>query len=279
MTGGARRWVERARVVQRERRVREAEGVCFVEGIRQVLSAIEAGHPLEALLVDPARLKSAIAWEAVARARAAGAEYVVLPPAEFERISSRDNPVGIAAVVRWGAAPLAQLAARPDGLYLVTDDVRDPGNLGTLARTLDAAGGHALIVHAGTDPGHPTALRASLGTSFHVPTWRAASLDAVFAWAEGAGVATLATSAKADAELWQLTVTPPVAILLGNEGEGLAPSTIARATHRLRIPMLGTATSLNVAVAGGIMLYEVRRGWGEQEAEGRKDEEGRGPRT
>jgi TrmH family RNA methyltransferase len=254
-----RRWLERARSLQHDRHVRELQGACFVEGIRQVLSAIEAGHPVEAILVDPTRLKSEVAWEAAARAREAGAEYVALRSSDFERISSRDNPIGIAAIVRWQAQPLEQFAARSDGLYLVADDVRDPGNLGTLARTLDAAGGHALIVHAGTDPGHPGALRASLGTSFHVPTYVAATRDEYFAWAERNGVMTLATTARADAELWQLPLELPLAVLVGNEGQGLGPETIARAGKRVRIPMLGAATSLNVSVAAGIVLYEVRR--------------------
>ena len=254
-----RRWVERARALQRDRHARETEGACFVEGIRPTLSAIEAGHPLEAVLVDPSRLRSEVAWEAVARARDAGAEYVALKPADFERVSSRENPVGIGAIVRWRPQPIDALIPRADGLCLVADDVRDPGNLGTLARTLDAAGGQALIVYAGTDPGHPGALRASLGTSFHVPTYSATSLDDVFAWAGRHHVTTLATSAKADADLWDLSLQLPVAVFVGNEGEGLAPETIARADKRLRIPMLGTATSLNVSVAAGIILYEIRR--------------------
>jgi TrmH family RNA methyltransferase len=259
VTTSPRRWIERARALQRDRHTRESEGACFVEGIRQVLSAIEAGHPLEAVLVDPARLKSQIAWEAVERARVAGAEVVTLQSGDFERISSRDNPVGVAAIVRWQALPLERLITRRDGLYLVADDVRDPGNLGTLARTLDGAGGHALIAHAGTDPGHPGALRSSLGASFHVPTYAAATLDAVFAWSEGHGVTTLATSANAGGDLWEVPLVLPLAVLVGNEGEGLGPETIARAGQRVSIPMLGTATSLNVSVAAGIILYEVRR--------------------
>jgi TrmH family RNA methyltransferase len=259
VTTSPRRWIERARALRRDRHTRESEGACFIEGIRQVLSAIEAGHPLEVVLVDPARLRSQIAWEAVERARNAGAEVVTLVSGDFERISSRDNPVGIAAIAHWRAQPLARLAARPGGLYIVADDVRDPGNLGTLARTLDGAGGHALIVHAGTDPGHPGALRASLGASFHVPTHAAATLDELFTWAERHGVTTLATSAHASVDLWDLPLRLPLAVLVGNEGEGLAPETIARAGQRVRIPMLGAATSLNVAVAAGITLYEVRR--------------------
>lgn len=254
----SRRWLERARAL-RDRATREREGVCYVEGIRQVLSAQEGGHALEAVLVDPARLKSEVAWEAVAAARAGGAEYVALTTGEFERISSRDNPVGIAAIVRWGVGPLEDLAPASDGVYLVADDVRDPGNLGTLIRTLDAAGGQAVIVQAGTDPTHPNALRASLGTAFRVPVYRTGSHAALFEWMTRHNVSTIATSAKADHGLWDMPVRLPVAVLVGNEGDGLAAETVARCDLRVAIPMLGTATSLNVSVAAGVVLYEVRR--------------------
>ncbi len=254
----SRRWLERVRAL-RDRATREREGVCYVEGIRQVLSAQEGGHALEAVLVDPARLKSEVAWQAVASARAGGAEYVALTTREFERISSRDNPVGIAAIVRWSVDQLESLAPVADGLYLVADDIRDPGNLGTLIRTLDAAGGQAVIVHDGTDPTHPNALRASLGTTFRVPVYRAGSHAVLFDWVARYGVTTIATSAKAEHRLWEMPVRLPAAVLVGNEGHGLAAETIAGCDVRVAIPMLGTATSLNVSVAAGIVLYEVRR--------------------
>ena len=154
---------------------------------------------------------------------------------------------------------LDELEPARDGLYLVADDVRDPGNLGTLIRTLDAAGGQAVIVHAGTDPTHPNALRASLGTTFRMPVYRAASHDALFGWAARHAVTTVATSAKAEHDLWRMPVTPPLAVLLGNEGDGLAPETVARCDLRIHIPMYGTATSLNVSVAAGVVLYDIRR--------------------
>jgi len=253
-----RRWLGRVREL-RDRATREREGVCYVEGIRQVLSAQEGSHGLEAVFVDLARLKSEVGWEAVAAARAGGAEYVELTTREFERISSRENPVGIAAIVWWGVGALEELTPVTDGLYLVADDVRDPGNLGTLVRTLDAVGGRAVVVLAGTDPSHPNALRASLGTTFRVPVFRAASHDELFGWTARHGVTTIATSAKAEHGLWETPVTLPAAVLVGNEGDGLAEETVARCDLRVAIPMLGTATSLNVSVAAGVVLYEVRR--------------------
>jgi TrmH family RNA methyltransferase len=254
----SRHWLERVRSL-RDHATRQREGLCYVEGIRQVLSAVEGGYAIDALLVDPARLRSDVALGAVERLRQGGTTYVELTKTQFERISSRDNPVGIAAIVRWSPEPLSTLTPTSDGLYLVCDDVRDPGNLGTMIRTLDAAGGQAVIVHGGTDPGHANALRASLGTTFQVPVYSAATLDDLFAWSKQHGVTVLGTSAKAKSELWETALRLPLAVLVGNEGAGLAPSTVERCDLTTRIPMLGTATSLNVSVAAGVMLYEARR--------------------
>lgn len=255
--GSPRAWLRRARAL-RDRREREQEGACVVEGIRQVVSAIEGGHEVEAFLVDPSRLRSEVAWEAINRAAGRGAEVVELPARDMERVSSRDNPVGLVAIVRWSSLPLEALAVADDAIYLVADDIHDPGNLGTLARATDAAGGRAMIVLSGTDPAHPSALRASLGTMFLLPVHAARSHDDLFAWAAGR-CRTVGTSAHAERDVWETDLRPPVAILVGNEAAGLDPATVARCDITTRIPMLGTATSLNVAVAAGVILYEARR--------------------
>jgi len=259
VSGGTspRAWLRRARAL-RERRERETEGACVVEGIRQVVSAVEGGHEVEAFLVDPVRLRSEVAWDAIRDATEHGAELVELTTRDMERVSSRDNPVGLVAIVRWSPLSLDTLPVDDDAIYLVADDLHDPGNLGTLARATDAAGGRALVVLGGTDPAHPTALRASLGTMFLLPVHVARSHDDLFAWAAGR-CRTVATSAHADREVWQTDLRPPLAILVGNEATGLDPATVARCDVITRIPMLGTATSLNVAVAAGVILYEARR--------------------
>jgi tRNA G18 (ribose-2'-O)-methylase SpoU len=92
-----------------------------------------------------------------------------------------------------------------------------------------------------------------------MPVYRADAHDALFSWTRQSGVTTIATSAKADRKLWEMPVDLPAAIVVGNEGDGLAAEVVARCDMRTAIPMLGTATSLNVSVAAGIVLYEVRR--------------------
>ncbi|HUG16798.1 MAG TPA: RNA methyltransferase, partial [Thermomicrobiales bacterium] len=214
---------------------------------------------LEAVIIDPTRLRSDVAKETIAGASDLIEHYVTLTASEFERISSRDNPVGIAAIVRWRPLSLESLLPEADGLYLVADDVRDPGNLGTLIRATDAAGGAAVIVRGGAGPSHPGALRASLGTTFELPVAVAGTIDDVFTWAVQRGVQTIATSARASVDLWDFDERFPLAILVGNEGEGLPDETTRRCDACVRIPMRGTATSLNVSVAAGIVLFELAR--------------------
>lgn len=242
-----------------DRRVRQSEGVVFVEGIRQVIAAREGGHAFEAVLVDPSRLRSEIAWEMVDQLRAEGVEVATLRPVEFERISSRDNPVGLAATVRWWPEDLRFIDPVPDGLYLATDRVHDPGNLGTIIRTADSFGAAGVILHGGTDPGHPTALRASLGTAFRMPVHTVPTLPELFYWAGRNSVAVAGTSASASQDIGEASIPLPSIILLGSEGEGLDEETLDSCDLIVRIPMAGTATSLNVAVAAGILLYELRR--------------------
>lgn len=259
-----RRWEARVRAVG-DHRTRQAEGVCFVEGIRAVRSAEEVGIPFEAVLYCPARLRSVAALAVVERLRVAAVPCIAMPAARFARLSGMDNPVGLAALVRWGPLSLDTLRLPPDALLLIAEDIGDPGNLGTLIRTADGAGAAAVVVAGGgTDPAHRHSLRASLGTAFRLPVAVVADASEAVAWAGRAGLTTVATSAQTGRLLWAAELRPPLALVVGSEERGLRPETAAACAVCVRIPMLGTATSLNVAVAAGILLYEGRRShrWG-----------------
>lgn len=250
--------VARARALQ-DRSARLREGAGLVEGIRQVLAAIEAGHELEMLLIDPAKLRSDVARQAVLDAEEDGIPVVDLPTPTFARISQRDNPVGIAAIVRWRPLDLDAVHLPADGLAVLCDDLRDPGNVGTIARTLDAAGGDLLILHGGVDAMHPTALRASLGSLFHIQVAQAPSLDAAFAWAAAQRVQTVATSAHAEHAIWDTELQIPGLLLIGNEARGLDEATRERCDLQVSIPMQGRVTSLNASVAAGALMLEYAR--------------------
>lgn len=257
-SSGRRNWPRRVRALQ-DRDTRREEGVVFVEGIRHVIEAIETGFDCEAILVDPSRLRSARAWEVLDVAGQRGIDIVQLSPAEFDQLSGRDNPFGLAAIVHWQPLDLRSVEADPAGVYVATDDIRDPGNLGTITRTADALGAAGLIVHRGTDPGHPAALRSSLGSAFRLPVYTVATLTELFYWSQSKGLGVYGSSAKAAVDLQDAPISLPAVLLMGNEAAGLSDETLARCDGLLRIPMSGSASSLNVAVAAGILLYELQR--------------------
>jgi TrmH family RNA methyltransferase len=260
MSAAIHRWEARARRLAQQRHYREQEGACLVEGIRPVLDAIEAGVPLEALLICPELLHSEVALRAVDEQRQAGILVVECSRASFERLSERDNPMGLAAIARWAPLRLESVPVGSQTLLMVAEDLRDPGNLGTLLRTMDAVGGSGVVlVGASTDPTHPRCLKASLGTLFRVLVASAPRMEDVLTWAKERQVWTLATTARRGPSFWSLEYQRPLAVLLGNEGAGLRPETISTADAVARIPMWGTATSLNISVAASVLLYEIRR--------------------
>ncbi|HEX5504257.1 MAG TPA: RNA methyltransferase [Thermomicrobiales bacterium] len=242
-----------------ERKHRRREGAFFVEGIQPVWQAVEAGAEIETLVVAPDLLTSAGARRLVEEQEARGVPCAWVTPAVFAALAEREHPAGLGAIVRARYRNLADLAATPEAVFVALHDVGNPGNLGTILRTADAAGaGGVILLGETTDPFHPAAVKASMGALFAVPVAHA-DPDAFFAWARERGVTVVTTSAHAHDEHWTASYPLPVALLCGSEAEGLPPDLLARGDLAVRIPMTGTAHSLNLAVAAGIILYEVRR--------------------
>jgi TrmH family RNA methyltransferase len=196
----------------------------------------------------------------VAEQEARGVRVAHLSGAIFATLSDREGPTGLGAIVRARTARLEDLPVRPDAPLIALHEVGNPGNLGTIIRTADAAGaGGVVLLGETTDPFAPAAVKASMGALFAVPVAHVAAPDDFFAWAAAHGVAVVTTSARATTTHWSARYPRPLALLLGSEGEGLPADLLARGDLQVRIPMAGTARSLNLAVAAGVLLYEVRR--------------------
>lgn len=256
---GANPLVKRIRALA-QRKERERAGVFVVEGIQPVWQAVECGAAIETLVVAPQLLTSAPAQEMVARQRAAGVRVAAVSAAVYARIAARERPSGLAAIVRMAQRSLADLAVTPESRFVGLHEVSNPGNLGTIIRTVDATGGDGVVlIGAGTDPYHASAVKASMGTLFRVPVVQVDSLAAVQAWRRARGLALITTSARAPHDHWDVAYPAPSLLLFGNEGRGLPPEVIAAGDLAVRIPMHGAASSLNLAVAAGVLLYEIRR--------------------
>jgi len=242
----------------RERRAREAAGVALVEGAREALRAVAGGWTLHLVATCAAHF-SPEARAAAPGLVAAAAEHLELGAAAFEKVSLRQHPDGVLALVAPPAATWGEARWRPDGLYLVADGLEKPGNLGALLRTADAAGVDAVFVTGrGTDLLNPHVVRASMGSIFTRPV-QAVDADDLRRTLRERGVRLVATTPHAATDLWDADLRGAVAILVGTEHEGLAAAWLASADLHVRVPMAGLADSLNVATTGALLLFEARR--------------------
>lgn len=188
---------------------------------------------------------------------------VSLNPAVFASAVETESPQGVAALVETPRFSLGEVLSGPNPLILIAAGLQDPGNFGTLVRSADAFGATGVIALPGTvSIWNAKALRASAGSAFRVPIV-SEKLDAALAALEDRRIPILAAvpySSEHDSiSATRATLTGPAAILIGNEGSGLSPELLDRATGRIAIPTPGPVESLNAAVAASILLYEAAR--------------------
>jgi TrmH family RNA methyltransferase len=158
------------------------------------------------------------------------------------------------------ASATVNAVADAGDIFVALFEVAEPGNLGTIIRTMDAVGAKGLILVGDTvDPYHPAAVKASMGALFSVTLGRAPDSEALFQWAKTSTLETVASSARGETPYAEASYNLPVLLLLGSEGSGLPASVTTACEQTVAIPMAGAASSLNLAVAAGLLLYEIRR--------------------
>src|SRR5215469_700969 len=251
--------VKRVRALA-DRKHRRRESAFVVQGIQPVWQAVEAGADIEVLIAAPDLLRHAGAAGMVAAQEAAGVRVARFSAEMFGRIADRDGPSGLAAIVRSAPVALADLPTGAGSLFAALYSPGNPGNVGTIIRTASATGCDGVIlIGPSADQHDPVAVKASMGAIFTVPVAAASSTAEFLDWARQGAVSVAATSAQGSVSCWEADLRPPLAVLLGSEGTGLPDDLLATADLRVAIPMTGTAESLNLAVAAGVLLYEVRR--------------------
>lgn len=259
----------KALVALRRRRVREETGQTLVEGHEEIRLALEAGvtprtlYVSEELFSPSGRAGSqhiGTQPELVARLRAAGVEIVRLSPAAYGKVSYREGPDGLLAVVDDVGLPLSSLHVEGDQwLGLVTQGVEKPGNLGAMLRTADAAGADAVVAaDPVTDWGNPNVVRASKGSLFALPVASGTTAETLD-WLRRGDVTLVVTTPETDVVHTEVDYRGRVAVAVGSEKHGADDALLEAATHRVRIPMHGRANSLNVSVAAAVVLYEAVR--------------------
>ncbi len=237
---------------------RAESGLFLAEGLKLVTDALEEGWPIRTL-VHASRVKSQpLVMKAVAAAKAAGALVLETSDEVLTKICRRDNPQMVVAAFVQKIGRLEDLA-KPQGVLVALEGIKDPGNLGTIIRTVDSVGAKGVILLGDvTDPFALEAVRATMGSLFHVPLY-AASLEEFAAWKRGVDIPTFGTHLEGAVDYRSVDWPETCVLMMGNEQSGLPSTHVAACDGIVKIPMAGRADSLNLAVATAVMLYEIRR--------------------
>lgn len=244
--------IKLVRSLQGRSKHRKDEGAFVAEGIRLVEEAISVNWPIEFLLYDETLSERGL--KLVDKIRSKGQiDISEIDPSLMADISDTETPQGILAVLNREAL---SLPSQPT-FIVIADQIRDPGNMGTLLRTTEAAGGDGLILAPGTvDAFSPKVVRAGMGAHFHLPIQHKS-------WEEIenyiGGIPVYLAESSGGISLWEANLAQPCALLIGGEAFGASKQGEAAATHKVTIPMKGRAESLNAAIAAGILIGEVLR--------------------
>lgn len=252
ITSSGNQKIKQVRALLGRNRSRKSEAAFVAEGVRLIEEAINVHWPMDYILFDETlsdRGRTII--EEIPKTNLC--EVIEISPNLMAEISDTESPQGILAVMKLHPLPLPEHRT----FLILADQIRDPGNMGTLLRTAEAAGADGVLLTPGTvDAFSPKVVRSGMGAHFHLPIH-------AMAWEEinqsVKGLPVFLAAADAATPLWEADFTGPCILLVGGEAFGATPMGEALATQRVSIPMAGRAESLNAAVAAGILIAEVIR--------------------
>jgi len=244
--------IKQARALH-QRKARAETGLFLVEGIHHVGEAVVTNWDIDAIIYAPEILTSDFGRELTSRA----ALQTRLQPVSaqvIESLADKENPQGIIAIVHQKRMQLDELGSIRSGAAVVSP--QDPGNVGTILRTLDAVDADVLfLLDGGVDLYHPTSVRASMGTIFSKRIVQTSFAEFI-EWKKNNSVQLVGTSAHAESDYRNFQPKSPWILLLGPEQKGLSSEQLSACDVRVSLPMRGRASSLNLAVAAGILLYQ-----------------------
>jgi RNA methyltransferase, TrmH family len=242
--------IKQARAL-RQKKARVESGLFLVEGIHHVGEAFEAGWEIDSVLYASGLLTSPFAHDLISRL---SFQPQPVTAQVMESLADKDNPQGILAVVHQKRTQLKDLKPIVRAVALISP--QDPGNVGTILRTMDAVGADALfLLDGGVELYHPSVIRASMGILFWKPIIQT-SFDEFLKWSRQGNYQLIGTSAKADVDYHTLVPQTPWILLLGNEQKGLTKEQTAACDVTVSLSMQGRISSLNLAVAAGVLLYQ-----------------------
>jgi TrmH family RNA methyltransferase len=241
------------------RKERKATGLFVAEGASILMTARENGWSPVTLVALSQTLGQGVVKELARWTGAQGGDVMEVSTAVLGKLASKENPQSLLGVFRQRQAPLPDVSSLGEGdVWLVLEEVRDPGNLGTIIRTVDAVGGRGVIlVGQCCDPWSRECVRATMGSVFAVPiarVERGGFLDWRVQWPGDV----VATHLSAREDFRSARYRSPTLLMMGSEGPGLSAALNAVASRRVKIPMAGRVDSFNLAVATALVLYQMR---------------------
>lgn len=239
-----------------EKKGRRATGLFLAEGLRVCTEALQTGHVPQYLIFAADTEAHPLTQALIAATEQSGRMAIRSTRDLLHRLTGKDNPGAVAAAYAMPDTGLAQIDRRSAPMWVVAENLRDPGNLGTMLRTCDATGaGGVILIDQCCDPFSLEAVRASMGALFTRQVAQASAAD-FYAWLGTDGALVGATLGDGSVDYRAYRFAAPSFIYMGNEQAGLTAEATARCDALVRMPMKGTADSLNVAVATGVLLYQ-----------------------
>lgn len=243
-----------------QKKRRDETGTFLAEGLKLIIDAFELGWKIDTLIYAKAVREKPHVVEIATKTVARGGQVLEVSEKVLTAITRRDNPQAVIAAFNQHYSELNTIKPKPGETWVALDRVRDPGNLGTIIRTADAAGASGVILVGETvDPFSMEAVRATMGSVFAIGLARATEKDFLY-WQKSSNAQVIGTHLAGSVDYRTIDYSAkPVVLLMGNEQAGL-PEALAKSCDQLaRIPQQGRADSLNLAVATGVMLFEARR--------------------
>ncbi|OPZ91567.1 MAG: putative TrmH family tRNA/rRNA methyltransferase [Firmicutes bacterium ADurb.Bin419] len=244
----------------KEKKFRDQKGLYFIEGIRFVEEALKENVKISKILVSD-KLKDVHGGkEILEQLESHGFQNVyILSNNIYMEITDTESPQGILAVLKKEAVSINSVFDDKN-FFVVLDSLQDPGNMGTIIRTADAVGVTAVIVSKGcVDVYNPKVLRSTMGSLFHIPVCYSENILETLQEMKDKGIKLCAAHLKGRKNYFELNYKENIAIIIGNEANGISDSVVDISDELVKIPMLGKSESLNASVAAGLLMYEVLR--------------------
>jgi TrmH family RNA methyltransferase len=243
-----------------QKKGREETGTFMAEGLKLVIDALELGWTIRTLVYAKNAKGKSLVEQVAAKTVASGGLVLEVTEKILSSITRRDNPQMVVGIFDQKWIALKDIQPASGQTYIALDRVRDPGNLGTIIRTADAAGASGVILLGDcTDPFSLETVRATMGSVFAIAVAHA-TVDEFLIWKKSAGVSVVATHLAGSVDYRTIDYKKkPTVLLMGNEQGGLPSELASKADQLARIPQQGRADSLNLAIATGVMLFEARR--------------------